>query len=80
MLSLSMGPRAQAAKNAIRSARAGGSQKARVHIFIAVPNALTFFLGQQASVLGRVRLYKFDFEVSRDRTYRPSLTLPVVTS
>lgn len=70
---------AQAAKNAMRSAMAGTSKEARVHIFIAAPNVLTFFLGQQAPVLGRVRLYEFDFEGSRDRTYRPSLTLPVAT-
>lgn len=70
---------AQAAKNAMRAAMAGTPQEAHIHIFIAAPNALTFFLGQQSPVLGRVRLYEFDFEGSRDRTYRPSLTLPVAT-
>ncbi|WP_417519731.1 SAVED domain-containing protein [Minwuia sp.] len=71
---------AQAAKNAMRSAMGGTSREARVHIFVAAPNALTFFLGQQSPVLGRVSLYEFDFEGSRDRTYRPSLSLPVTTS
>ncbi|PHR78670.1 SAVED domain-containing protein [Henriciella sp.] len=71
---------AQAAKNAMRSAMFEMSHEARVHLFIAAPNALTFFLGQQAPVLGGVRLYEYDFEGSRDRTYRPSLTLPVAIS
>ncbi len=70
---------AQAAKEAIRSARVGRPADVVSHVFIAAPNALTFFLGQQAPVLGRVRLYEFDFEGGVDRSYRPSLTLPAVS-
>lgn len=68
---------AQSAKEMIRSAIGGHSPEILTHLFVAAPNALTFFLGQQAPVLGRVRLYEFDFEGGRDRSYRPSLTLPV---
>ncbi len=70
---------AQSAKEAIRSSKAGRSPNDIAHVFIAAPNALTFFLGQQAPVLGCVRLYEFDFEGGVDRSYRPSLTLPVAS-
>lgn len=50
---------------------------APIHLFVAAPNALTFFLGQRRALLGRVTLYEFDFEGTRDRTYQPSLTLPL---
>lgn len=70
---------AQAAKEAMRSAGCGQVPGSVSHLFVAAPNALTFFLGQQTPVLGRVCLYEFDFEGGRDRSYRPSLTLPVAT-
>lgn len=46
------------------------------HLFIAAPNALTFYLGQLHLVIGRVRLYEFDFDGAQGRSYKPSLTLP----
>ena len=52
---------------------------APIHLFVAAPNALTFFLGQRRALLGRVTLYEFDFEGTRDRSYRPSLTLPLAS-
>ncbi|MDB4222789.1 SAVED domain-containing protein [Granulosicoccus sp.] len=69
---------AQSAQEAIRSAQVEYSVDSVSHVFIAAPNALTFFLGQLAPVLGRVRLYEFDFEGGSDRSYSPSLTLPVL--
>lgn len=68
---------AEATLRAVLSARSGVASFATVHIFIAAPNAFTFFLGQRQPALGRVRLYEFDFEGSRDRSYTPSLTLPL---
>jgi hypothetical protein len=68
---------AQSTRNAIRSIKRKTLHPTVFHLFVAAPNALTFFLGQQAAVLGRVRLYEFDFEGGRDLSYRPSLTLPV---
>jgi hypothetical protein len=48
-----------------------------VHLFVAAPNAFTFMLGQRQPLLGRVRLYEFDLEGGRDRSYAPGLALPV---
>lgn len=48
------------------------------HLFVAAPNALTFYLGQQQSLIGRVCLYEFDFDGAQGRSYKPSLTLPVI--
>ncbi len=67
----------QAAKDAVRGARLWTTQAGTTHIFVAAPNSLTFFLGQQQPVLGRVRLYEFDFEGGRGGSYSASLTLPL---
>ncbi|MET4691230.1 SAVED domain-containing protein [Sinorhizobium fredii] len=64
---------ADAATNAVRKARPAGS--GCTHLFIAAPNAFSFFLGQRQAALGPVRLYEFDFEQAR--TYTPALTLPI---
>jgi hypothetical protein len=50
---------------------------AAIHLFVAAPNALVFFLGQRRTLLGKVTLYEFDFEGTRNRSYQPSLTLPL---
>lgn len=70
----------QAAKDAVRRAKQWTTQRTTTHIFVAAPNSLTFFLGQQQPVLGRVRLYEFDFEGGRGGSYRASLTLPLSKS
>ncbi|HEX8533847.1 MAG TPA: SAVED domain-containing protein [Allosphingosinicella sp.] len=67
---------ADAAVAAIREAAAGDRPAGVIHLFAAAPNALTFFLGQRQPALGRVRVYEFDFEGGRGRSYAPSLTLP----
>jgi len=51
-----------------------------VHIFVAGPNAFTFFLGQRQVALGRVKIYEFDFEGGRGGSYMPSLVLPLAES
>lgn len=50
---------------------------AGLHLFIAAPNAFTFFLGQRQPGLGPVTLYEYDFEGIRSGGYEPSLSLPV---
>ncbi len=65
---------AQAAIAAIRVATS--DRPGMTHLFVAAPNTFTFFLGQRQPILGRVRLYEFDFEGGRDRSYKPALTLP----
>lgn len=58
--------------------RAAGARLAgTIHLFITAPNAFTFFLGQRQAAMGRIRLYEYDFEGARDRSYSPALTLPV---
>lgn len=53
---------------------------APIHLFVAAPNALTFFLGQRRALLGTVTLYEFDFEGTRGGSYQPSLMLPLATA
>jgi len=48
-----------------------------VHLFVAGPNAFAFFLGQHQLAMGPMCLYEFDFDGTRDRSYRASLTLPI---
>lgn len=48
-----------------------------IHLFVAGPNAFTFFLGQRQPSMGPVVMYEFDFEGLHGGTYVPSLSLPV---
>jgi len=48
-----------------------------LHLFVAAPNAFTFFLGQRQPGLGRCTLYEYDFEGANDGGYKPSLSLPI---
>jgi SMODS-associated and fused to various effectors sensor domain/CHAT domain len=49
-----------------------------LHLFIAAPNALVFFLGQLARGLGRIQLYDHDFEARGVRgAYIPAFELPI---
>ncbi|MBW8464314.1 SAVED domain-containing protein [Acidovorax sp.] len=48
-----------------------------LHLFIAAPNAFTFFLGQRQPSLGKTALYEYDFERANGGGYRPSLSLPI---
>lgn len=66
---------AEGALAALRRARGDGS--GTTHLFIAAPNAVTLSLGQRQPLMGRVRLYEFDFEGGKNRSYTPALTLPV---
>ena len=50
---------------------------AAIHLFVAGPNAFTFFLGQRQPSLGELILYEFDFEGQRSGTYEASLSFPV---
>lgn len=49
----------------------------RVHLFMAVPGAFSFFLGQRAAAIGPLTLYEFDFEGAKGGTYEASLALPI---
>lgn len=49
--------------------------KARVHIFLAAPNAFSFYLGQQADAMGTCVLYEFDFKKEIDASYYESFEI-----
>lgn len=44
-----------------------------LHIFVAIPNALMFFLGQNSNGFGKCILYEYDFEQKNSCTYSPSI-------
>lgn len=48
-----------------------------LHLFIAAPNAFTFFFGQRQPSLGETTLYEYDFEGASGGGYMPSLSLPI---
>lgn len=48
----------------------------RLYLFVAAPNAFTFFLGRHVQVLKPVTLYEFDFGRDRHGSYEPSLSFP----
>lgn len=43
----------------------GNDSTTRVHLFIAAPNAFSFFLGQHLAAIGTCCIYEFDLEVSK---------------
>lgn len=52
------------------------ANKPPLHLFIAAPNAFTFFLGQRQPSLGKTTLYEYDFEGANGGGYKGSLVLP----
>jgi hypothetical protein len=47
-----------------------------LHIFIAAPNALVFFIGQLARSFGSCIVYEYDFDRNIPGAYQPSLKFP----
>jgi hypothetical protein len=47
------------------------------HLFMAVPNAFSVFLGQRQLVLGPTLLYEYDFDGLQGGGYKTSLALPI---
>lgn len=66
---------ARALTREIRASRSHGDSAA--HVFIAGPNALTFFLGQHQPLLGTIVLYEYDFEGMFGGRYTASLRFPL---
>lgn len=56
------------------------SRLERYHLFIAAPNAFTFYLGRQVAMLKPLTLYEFDFGFHVDNSYQPSLAYPEVAN
>jgi SMODS-associated and fused to various effectors sensor domain/CHAT domain len=60
------------------AARTGAEKSGTVHLFVAAPNALVFFLGQMARGLGRIHLYDHDHEAPGvEGAYIPAFELPI---
>lgn len=53
------------------------ASRSPLHLFIAAPNAFTFFFGQRQPGLGKTTLYEYDFEGTNGGGYMPSLSLPI---
>ncbi len=56
------------------------SRLERYHLFIAAPNAFTFYLGRQAAMLKPLTLYEFDYGYQVDNSYMPSLSYPEIAA
>ncbi|MDT3683695.1 MAG: SAVED domain-containing protein [Pseudorhodoplanes sp.] len=67
---------AEALLTRLRTITRSGTPRPSTHLFIAGPNAFAFFLGQNQPAIGPVTVYEWDFEGSKDGTYRPGLRLP----
>lgn len=52
----------------------------RCHLFIAGPNAFTFYLGRHVQAIKPLTLYEFDFGQQLDGSYRPSLSYPDIAA
>ena len=46
-----------------------------VHVFVAGPNAFSFFLGQHAEAMGQCIPYEFDFNSRVDGSYQPTFRI-----
>lgn len=47
------------------------------HIFCSAPNGFMFYLGRGGDALGSIQLYEFDFTNEQNRSYSPSIKLPL---
>ena len=54
--------------------RSGNLKKGTLHIFIAGPNSLMFYLGMQSMMYGKIQIYEFD--QNREKTYYPTIAFP----
>ena len=59
----------ESAVHRISHLRIGGPGVGLLHVFIAGPNAFTFFLGQQQQALGPAAVYEWDFDGDRGGGY-----------
>lgn len=59
----------------VHGIKSGCSPDAKIHLFIAAPNAFAFFYGQQSRILGTTVLYEFDMENKVSGSYHPALIL-----
>lgn len=56
--------------------RSGSLKRGTLHIFIAGPNSLMFYLGMQSMMYGKVQIYEFDVNGTHENTYYPTISFP----
>ena len=71
---------AEALTSRIKTEKLAVDDGSVVHLFMACPNAFTFFLGQRQVAIGRLTIYEYDFDGARSGSYEPSFTLPLSCS
>ena len=57
----------------LRNKHADIIKKGRLHLFIAGPNSLMFYLGMQSMMYGKIQLYEFD---PKENTYYSTILFP----
>lgn len=62
----------------LKKNRTNVERQGKLHIFVAAPNALMFFIGQVARSFGSCVLYEYDFDKNLPGAYQPSLTFPPI--
>ena len=62
----------------LKKNRTNVERQGKLHIFVAAPNALVFFIGQVARSFGSCVLYEYDFDKNLPGAYQPSLTFPPI--
>ncbi|MDP9120829.1 MAG: SAVED domain-containing protein [Acidobacteriota bacterium] len=67
---------AQGAANLIDS-RTAAEKRRTLHLLGAAPNAFFLYLGTKARGFGTIQLYEYEFEKVENRSYQPSLLLPL---
>jgi hypothetical protein len=55
------------------SRRPGILKKGIMHLFIAGPNSLMFYLGMQSMMYGKIQIYEFN---ANENTYYPTISFP----
>jgi hypothetical protein len=60
----------------LKESRTSYERQAKLHLFIAAPNALVFFIGQASRSFGSCVLYEYDFDSNAPGEYQPSLMFP----
>lgn len=62
----------------LREVRTDTERRGKLHLFVAAPNALVFFIGQSARSFGSCILYEYDFDSNTPGAYQPSLAFPPI--
>lgn len=61
----------------LKTNRTEQEREGKLHIFIAAPNGLSFYLGQLGRSFGNCVLYEYDFDRGTLGAYQPSISFPL---